>query len=285
MNIKKVGVIGCGVMGGGIVQLCAQSGYQVTVSEVNTELLNNGLAAINSSLTRGIEKGKITQADRDAALARIKGTINLPDLKDCDLVIEAIIEVLDLKKKVFAELDKICPPDTILTSNTSSLSIIDMAAATRRADKVAGMHFFNPVMVMKLLELIRTVATGDETVATIKEFGKSVGKTVVVSKDFPGFLTSRLGIVQGLEAIRMVEGGVGTAEDIDTAMKLGYGLPMGPLELTDLVGLDVRLDVAQYLYEMTKDPKFAPPVLMQKMVVAGWLGRKTGRGFYTYEKK
>ena len=284
MEIKKVAVVGCGLMGSGITQVCAQSGYQVVVSEINDELLNKGIASISSFLTKGVERGKVSQQEKDSALARIKGTTNIRDFSDCDLIIEAIIEDMDLKKKMFAELDKICPRHTILASNTSCLSVIDMAAATTRPDKVLGMHFFNPAQIMRLLEIVKTVATSDETLETIKDFGKSLEKTTIISKDTPGFLTSRLGTVQGLEAIRMLEAGVGTAEDIDTALKLGYNHPMGPLALGDLVGLDTRLNVANAMYEATKDPKFAPPVLLQKMVAAGWLGRKTGKGFYEYKE-
>ncbi len=283
MKINKVGIVGCGVMGSGIAQVCAQSGYQVVVSEINDELLKKGLASIDTFLTKGIARGKVTQQEKDATLSRIKGTTNIKDFSDCDLVVEAVIEIMDVKRKVFAELDKVCSKSTILASNTSCLSIIDIAAATTRVDQVLGIHFFNPVPLMRLIELIRTIVTSDETVETVREFSKSLGKTVAVTKDTPGFLTSRLGIVQGYEAIRMLEAGVGTAEDIDTAMKLGYNHPMGPLELTALVGLDVRLDVGKALYEVTKDPKFAPPVLLQKMVAAGWLGRKTGKGFYEYK--
>jgi len=283
MKIKKVGVIGCGLMGSGITQVCAQSGYQVVVSEINDELLNKGIASISSFLTKGVERGKVSQQEKDSTLARIKDITNIKDFSGCDLIIEAIIEDMDLKKKMFAELDKICPRHTILASNTSCLSIIDMAAVTTRLDKVLGMHFFNPVPIMKGLEIVKTIATSDETLETIKDFGKSLGKTTWVSKDTPGFLTSRLGTTQRLEAIRMLEAGIGTAEDIDTAMKLGYNLPMGPLELGDFVGLDTSLNVANAMYEATKDPKFAPPILLQKMVAAGWLGRKTGKGFYEYK--
>ncbi len=255
----------------------------MVVSEINDELLNKGIASISSFLTKGVERGKVSQQEKDSTLARIKGTTNTRDFSDCDLIIEAAIENMDLKKKMFAELDKICPRHTILASNTSCLSVIDIAAVTTRLDKVLGMHFFNPVPIMRGLEIIKTIATSDETLETIKDFGKSLGKTTWVSKDTPGFLTSRLGTVQRLEAIRVLEAGIGTAEDIDTAMKLGYNLPMGPLELGDFVGLDTALFIANAMYEATKDPKFAPPTLLQKMVAAGWLGRKTGKGFYEYK--
>ena len=284
MEIKKVGVVGCGIMGSGIAQVCAQSGYQVVASEINNELLNKGLASINSFLTKGIERGKITQQQKDSTLARIKGTTTTKDFSDCDLVVEAATEDMDLKKKIFAEVDKICPKHAILATNTSCLSVIDIAAETTRLDKVLGMHFSNPVPIMRGLEIIKTIATSDEAIETAKEFGKSLGKIVWVSQDTPGFLTSRLGVVQGFEAIRMLEAGIATAEDIDTALKLTYNLPMGPLELTDLIGLDTRLHIAEAMYEVTKDPKFAPPTLLQKMVAARWLGRKTGKGFYDYNK-
>ena len=283
MEIGKVGVVGCGIMGSGITQVCAQSGYQVIVSEVNDELLNKGIASIDSFLTKSIERGKLSQPEKDSTLARIKGTTSTKDFSDCDLVIEAVVEDMDLKKKVFAELDKICPRQSILASNTSCLSIIDIAAATTRLDKVLGMHFFNPVPLMRLLEIVKTIATSNETLETIKDFGKSLGKTPIVANDAPGFTTTRLSIAQRLEAIRMVEAGVGTAEDIDTAMRLGYNFPMGPLELGDVVGLDTTLSIASAMYEVTRDPKFAPPVLLQKMVAAGWMGRKTGKGFYEYK--
>ena len=283
MEIKKVGVVGCGIMGSGITQVCAQSGYRVVVSEVNDELLNKGLSSISSFLTKSVERGKVSQQDKNSTLARIKSTTTTKDFSDCDLVIEAATENIELKKKIFPELDKTCPKHAILATNTSCLSVIDMAAVTTRQDKVLGMHFFNPVQIMRLLEIVKTIATSDETIETIKDFGKSVGKTVVLAKDAPGFITSRLGAAQTFEAIRMLETGVGTAEDIDTAMKLGYNFPMGPLELADLVGLDTDLFIANAMYEATKDPKFAPPILLQKMVATGWLGRKTGKGFYEYK--
>ncbi|MEE8618792.1 MAG: 3-hydroxybutyryl-CoA dehydrogenase [Dehalococcoidales bacterium] len=282
MEIKKVGVVGGGIMGGGIAQISAQAGYQVVISEINDELLNKGLAGINSILTRSVDKGRISQEDKDAALARIKGTINTKDFSDCDLVIEAIIENMDLKKKVFAELDKVCPKHTILATNTSCLSVIDMAKATNRPEQVLGMHFFNPVPVMRLLELVKTILTSDETLETARKFGESIGKTVSVSPDIPAFVVDQLANPFLLDAIRMVENGVATAEDIDTGIRLGLNHPMGPLALADLVGLDTILFIANALYDELKDPKFAPPTLLKKMVAAGWLGRKTGKGFYEY---
>ena len=282
MEIKKVGVVGGGIMGGGIAQVSAQAGYQVLISEINDELLNKGLAGINSILTRSVDKGRISQEDKDAALARIKGTINTKDFSDCDLVIEAIIENMDLKKKVFAELDKVCPKHTILATNTSCLSVIDMAKATNKPEQVLGMHFFNPVPVMRLLELVKTILTSDETLETARKFGESIGKTVSVSPDIPAFVVDQLANPFLLDAIRMVENGVATAEDIDTGIRLGLNHPMGPLALADLVGLDTILFIANALYDELKDPKFAPPTLLKKMVAAGWLGRKTGKGFYEY---
>ncbi len=282
MEIKKVGVVGGGIMGGGIAQVTAQAGYQVVMSEINDELLNKGLAGINSILTRSVDKGRISQEDKDATMARIKGTTNTKDFSDCDLVIEAIIENMDLKKKVFAELDKICPKHAILATNTSCLSVIDMAKATNRPEQVLGMHFFNPVPVMRLLELVKTILTSDETLETARKFGESIGKTVSVSPDIPAFVVDQLANPFLLDAIRMVENGVATAEDIDTGIRLGLNHPMGPLALADLVGLDTILFIANALYDELKDPKFAPPTLLKKMVAAGWLGRKTGKGFYEY---
>lgn len=284
MEIKKVGVVGCGQMGGGIAQVTAQAGYNVVVTEVNEALLNKGLAAINGQLARSVEKQRITQQEKDAIMGRIKGTTTVNDFADCDLAIEAIIENLDLKKKVFAEMDKVCPKHAILASNTSSLSIMDMAVATKRPEKVMGLHFFNPVPVMKLIEVVRTIATSDETLETGKNFGKSVGKTIVVAKDAPGFIVNRLMVPQLLNAIRMYESGVATREDIDTGMNLGLNHPMGPLTLADLVGLDTLHFIAQGIYEEFKDPQYISPILLVKMVKAGWLGRKTGKGFYDYNK-
>jgi 3-hydroxybutyryl-CoA dehydrogenase len=283
MEIKKVGVVGCGTMGAGIAQLCAQSGYQVVVSEINDVLLNKGLASIDKVLARSVEKGKLSQQDKGATLGRIKGTTNTKDFSDCDLMIEVAIENLELKKKIFAELDKICPKDAILATNTSCLSIIDMAVVTKRPDKVLGLHFFNPAPVMKLLEIVKTIATSDETVELSKKFGKSVGKTTVIAPDKPGFIVNRVWIPYLLHAIRLYEEGVASREDIDNAISLGLNYPMGPLTLADMVGLDIVKFVADALYEQLKDPRYIVPTLVEKMVAAGWLGRKTGKGFYDYK--
>jgi len=284
MTIKKVGVVGCGQMGGGIAQVCAQSGYAVVVSEVNSELLKKGLAVIDGSLTRSVQKEKITPADREAALSRIKGTVTIEDFGDCDLVIEAATEDLDLKKRVFAQLDRVCPGDAILTTNTSCLSIGDMAAATRRPEKVMGLHFMNPVPLMKLLEVVRAAATSEATMEIGKSFGRSLGKTIVIAQDAPGFIVNRLMVPQILIAIRMLEKGMATKEDIDTSLTLGLNHPMGPLALADLVGLDTIQYIAKSIYQRLRDIRYAAPALLKKMVREGCLGRKTGRGFYDYKK-
>lgn len=284
MEIKRVGVVGCGAMGSGITQVCAQSGYQVVVSEINDELLNKGLTVISNFLAKSVAKGKLSQQDKDATLARIKGTTNTDDFSDCDLIIEVAVENMGLKKKVFTELDKICPKHTILATNTSCLSIIDIAMATSRPDKVVGVHFFNPVPLMQLLEIVRTIATSDETLETAQDFGRSLGKSIVTAQDMPGFIVNRLITPFLLDAIRMLEAGVATREDIDTAIKLGLNHPMGPLALSDLIGLDVVLFIANAIYEEFKDQRFAAPPLLKKMVTADWLGRKTGKGFYEYNK-
>jgi len=283
MEIKKVGVVGCGTMGSGITQVCAQSGYQVVVSEINDELLKKGLASIEKFMTTAVEKGKLSQQDKDSTVARIKSTINTKDFSDCDLVIEAAIENMELKKKMFAELDKICPKQTILATNTSCLSIIDMAMETSRPDKVLGLHFMNPVPLMRLLEIVKTIATSEETLETGKTFGASLGKTIVLAIDTPGFIVNRLLMPFLIDATRMLEAGIATREDIDTAINLGLGHPMGPLTLMDLIGLDTTLFVCDAIYEEFRDPKYAAPPLMRKMVTAGWLGRKTGKGFYEYK--
>jgi 3-hydroxybutyryl-CoA dehydrogenase len=270
-------------MGGGIAQVCAQSGYRVVVSEVNEELLNKGLAAINSRLTRDVDKERITTQDKEATVSRLKGTTGMKDFSSCDLVIEAAVENLDLKKKIFAELESVCPEHAILATNTSCLSIIEMAMATSRPGKVTGMHFFNPPPIMKLLEVGKTVATNEETLETVCEFGKSLGKTVIIAPDSPGFIVNRLMVPQVMHAIRMFEAGVASREDIDNGMMLGLNHPIGPLALADLVGLDTFYYIANAMYDEFKDPQFAPPILLEKMVSAGWLGRKSGKGFYDYK--
>jgi 3-hydroxybutyryl-CoA dehydrogenase len=283
MEIKKVGVVGCGAMGAGIAQVCAQSGYQVVVSEINDELLKKGLAFIEKTLAKSVEKGKLSHEDKDAITSRLKGTTSTKDFSDCDLMIEAAIENLDLKKKIFAELDGICPKHAILATNTSCLSIIEMAMATKRPDKVLGLHFFNPAPIMKLLEIVKTIATSDEVLKASQKFGESLGKTNVIAQDAPGFIVNRLWLPFLLHCIKLYEDGVASREDIDNAIQLGLGYPMGPLTLADMVGIDVVKFVSDALYEQLKDPRYVVPTLVDKMVAAGWLGRKTGKGFYDYK--
>ena len=284
MEIKNVGVVGCGIMGAGIAQTCSQYKYNVVVSEVNADLLNKGIKSIDSILSSRVAKGKMAQAEKDGILGRIKGTTDMRDFSQCDFVIEAAVEDLNIKKGIFAQLDKTCPPHAILASNTSVLSVTDMAAATNRKDKVLGMHFSNPVPVMRIMEMIKTIGTSEETIATAKSFSESIGKTVVITKDLPGFISNRISTSFLLNGIRLVEAGIATAEDIDTVFKLGAGHPMGPLETLDLIGIDTVLKGATALYDELRDPQYLPPQLMKKMVAMGWLGRKTGKGFYTYPK-
>ena len=283
MEIKKVGVIGCGQMGGGIVQTCAQAGFDVRVTEVNEVFLEKGMNVIKSNLSRNVEKGRMTKDEMEGVLSRIHGTTKLADFSDRDLVVEAVIENMEMKKKLFADLDKICPPNAILATNTSCLSIIDMAMMTKRADKVLGIHFFNPVPVMKLVEVVKTIATSPETVAAGKQFGEKCGKKVVITQDSPGFIVNRLMIPFILNAIRMMDSGIATKEDIDAGINLGLNHPIGPLALADLIGLDTVYFIANAMYAELKDPQFASPTLLGKMVTAGWLGRKTGKGFYEYK--
>ncbi len=282
MEIKTVGIVGCGVMGSGIVQVCAERNYQVIVSESSEELLSRGINLIHDSLVRSVDKGKISKDDKDTIVRRIQSTLNLEDFSKCDIVIEAIVENLELKKRIFADMDRICPSHTILCSNTSCIPIMKMASETARMDKVVGTHFFNPAHIMKLLELIRTIATSDETVIDVTEFGESLGKTVVQVKDMPGFIVTRLLVSQQLEAVRLLQEGVATVEGIDEAQRLGANLPMGPFQVMDLIGLDTVLNVANTMYQETKSSIWAAPPLLAQMVEAGYLGHKVKQGFYKY---
>jgi len=283
MEIKVLGVLGCGQMGSGIVQVFAQSGYEVVAVDSNEKMLEMGLKGIDKRLTSRVEKGKLSQSEKGTILARIQKSTRLEDLKGCDLVEEAVPEHLELKKKIFAQLDEICKKETIFGTNTSGLSVTDMAAATKRPDKLLGMHFHNPAPVMQLLELVRTIMTSEETIDSVKRWGSTLGKTVVVAPDVGGFIVTRLFTPFLLGAVRMLEAGIASRDEIDLSMKLAVNHPMGPLEVVDFIGLDTELSVAETLYEETKDPKYAPPLLLRKMVTAGWLGRKTGKGFYEYK--
>jgi 3-hydroxybutyryl-CoA dehydrogenase len=281
-TLTHVGVIGAGTMGHGIAQVSAQAGYDVFLYDVTLEAAKAGVEKIKKNLDVGVEKKKVEAKDRDAAMARLTATASLSDVRICGLVVEAIPEKMELKKKLFAELSSLCAETALLATNTSSLSVTEIAAAAKSPERVVGMHFFNPVHIMKLLELVRAHQTSDETIARARAYGEKIGKQMIVINDSPGFATTRLGLVIGLEAIRMVEEGVGSPEDIDRAMELGYGYPMGPLKLGDLVGLDVRLNIAEYLYQELGSPAFRPPQLLKKMVRAGRLGKKSGQGFYKY---
>ncbi len=282
MDSNFVGILGAGTMGHGIAQVFAQAGFRTALYDVTQELAERGVVRVGDTLQTGVDKGKVTAAAREAALSRLSATSQLEALSECALVIEAIPEKLELKQQVFGKLSAICAPEALLASNTSSLSLTEIAAAARHPERVVGMHFFNPVHLMKLLELVRAFQTSDATVALARGFAERIGKQVVEVKDHPGFASTRLGIALGMEAIRMVEEGVASAADIDRAMELGYGHPMGPLKLTDLVGLDVRLAIAEYLHAELGSPTFRPPQLLKKMVRAGKLGRKSGQGFYKY---
>ena len=283
-TIQRVGVVGCGLMGAGIAEVCAKAGYPVVVREANGGLLTAGLSRISNSMERAVARGKLAGVERDAAWARITGVIEMAALAECDLVVEAVPENLELKRQVFADLDAVAPAHAILASNTSSLAVTDMAAATRRPDKVLGLHFMQPVPVMPLLEMVRTFLTSEETYQSAKAFGESLGKTIVVSKDTPGFIVNLLLIPYLLQAVESLERGVATKEDFDTAIRLGLNHPMGPFTLLDFVGLDTTLFVADSVFEETKDPRFAAPPLLRRMVSAGYLGRKSGKGFYDYGK-
>lgn len=282
MPFSRIGVVGCGLMGSGIAEVVARAGYPVVVREVSEDLLRRGFERIDRSMARAVERGKISAGERDAARARIRGTTDLAELAACDLVIEAIIEQMEAKKQLFRELDQICPPQTVFASNTSSLSITEMASVTRRPERFLGLHFFNPVPVMKPVEMVRGLLTSEETLAEARAFCETLGKTVVACKDYPGFIVNLLLVPFLLDAVRALELGLATKEDIDTAVRLGLNHPMGPLTLLDFVGIDTTYYIAEAMYQEFKDPRYAAPPLLRKMVLAGHHGRKTGRGFYEY---
>jgi len=283
MTIRRVGVVGCGLMGSGVAQTCAQSGYETIVREVNQELLDKGMARILGAWNMLASKGKLTQGQVDESRARLHGTLDLADFAHCDLVIEAVIENMEEKLRLFPALDRIVKPGGLILTNTSSLNVTQMGAVTTRPDKVCGLHFFNPAPVMKLVEVVRTISTSEETIETVKQFAISLGKTPVLAKDTAGFIVNFLLIPYLVAAIRMLENGMATREDIDNAMKLGCGYPMGPFTLLDYVGLDTTLWAAEAIYEEYKDPLYAPPPLLRRMVQSGMYGKKSGRGFYEYQ--
>jgi 3-hydroxybutyryl-CoA dehydrogenase len=282
MDIKTVGVLGCGLMGSGIAQVCAAAGYKTIVREVDQAVLDKGLGRTKKFLDGGVEKGKVTPEERDKTLGNLTGTTRIEDFKGCDLVIEAIVENIDEKAKTFAAVEAVVGEHTILCSNTSSLCITELAATTKRPDRFAGLHFFNPVPIMKLVEVIRGLATTDETYQAVFAFAQSLGKEPITAPDRPGFIVNRLLVPYLLDAIREYESGLGTLEDIDKGMKLGTGHPMGPFTLLDYVGLDTTYYIANIMFEEYREPRFAPPPLLKRMVLAGRLGKKSGRGFYEY---
>jgi 3-hydroxybutyryl-CoA dehydrogenase len=286
MDITKVGVLGCGLMGSGIAQVSAMAGFDVIVLEVEQKFLDKGFAGIEKSLAklaeRPVEKGGITAQQKDAARARLKGTTNMQDLADCDIIVEAVIENVAEKKKIYSALDAIAKKDCIFASNTSSISITELLTSTKRPERFIGLHFFNPVPLMKLVEVVRTIATADDVYETAYEFGKKLGKVPVRTSDKTGFMVNRLLVPYLLDAIRAYEEGVGSIEDIDNAMKLGCGYPMGPFTLLDFVGLDTTYYITHVMYDEFKERRFASPPLLKRLVMAGWYGRKSGRGFYDY---
>lgn len=285
MEIEKIGVLGAGTMGSGIALVAAQAGFQVVMRDVENRFVEGGLEAINRFLTRSVEKQKISQDEKKTILGRIKGTVLIEEMGAADFVIEAVLEDLDLKKRVFSELDRLCRPEVIFTSNTSSMSITEIAAATGRPQRVAGMHFFNPAPLMKLVEVIRGFHTGDETIETVTALTRKMGKEPVqVRKDSPGFIVNRVLMAHVIEAIRLVEEGVASMEDVDRAVKLGLNYPMGPFELMDLTGIDIVSHVTEYFFrELNRETKWVAPQLMKTMIRANRLGRKTKAGWYEYE--
>jgi 3-hydroxybutyryl-CoA dehydrogenase len=285
LSIKTIAVLGAGAMGGGIAQVAAQAGFNVVLSDVDIKFVNNAIERMNAFLKKSIEKGKLTPEQKDQIMGRIKGTSDIKDFSDADLVIEAIIENLDAKKNAFKELDNICKPETIIATNTSSMSITVLANETQRPAQVVGMHFFNPPPLMRLVEIIRGFYTSDDTVKTVSETAKSMGKTTIeVKKDYPGFVVNRLMLVQYLEAIKLVEEGVATPQEVDIALKLGLNHPMGQFELQDFGGIDIGYHVLNYLYDEHKEDRWNPPQSLKSLIRAGRLGRKSGAGWYDYNK-
>jgi 3-hydroxybutyryl-CoA dehydrogenase len=282
MTIKTVGVVGCGLMGSGIAQVSAEAGYRVVVREVNDSLVKKGIGRIDAFLAKGVERGKVSPERRAEVMSRLEGTTAFEALAACDIVIEAAVENLEAKADAYRALDAVCPPQTIFASNTSSLSITEMAAMTKRPARFVGLHFFNPVPLMKLVEVIRALTTSDDTYRTAFAFAQSLGKEPITAPDRPGFIVNRLLVPYLLDAIRAYENGLGTLEDIDTGMKLGCGYPMGPFTLLDFVGLDTTYYIANIMFEEFREPAYAPPPLLKRMVLAGRLGRKSGEGFYKY---
>jgi 3-hydroxybutyryl-CoA dehydrogenase len=282
MAIRVVGILGCGLMGSGIAQVCAAAGYKTIVREVDQGFLDKGFTRIRKFLDDGVAKAKVTAAARDATLANLSGATTFDALAECDIVVEAIVENLEEKRRTYAALEPLLGAHTILASNTSSLCITELAAATKRPDRFAGLHFFNPVPLMKLVEVIRALTTSADTYQAVFGFAQSLGKEPITAPDRPGFIVNRLLVPYLLDAIRAYENGLGTLEDIDKGMKLGCGYPMGPFTLLDLVGLDTAMYVAEVMFDEFREPRFAPPALLKRMVLAGHLGRKSGRGFYSY---
>ncbi|MFI5280776.1 MAG: 3-hydroxyacyl-CoA dehydrogenase family protein [Gemmatimonadales bacterium] len=281
-DITNVGVLGCGLMGSGIAQTAAAAGFTTVVREVSDALLEKGKGRITASLNKAVEKGKLDAAGRDATLGRLRFTTKVADLKDCDIVVEAVVEDLELKRAIWKELDALCPARTIFATNTSSLTVIEQATATGRADKFVGLHFFNPVPLMKLVEVVRTVTTSDETFQRAFAFGAKLGKEPIAAKDNSGFVVNLLLVPYLLDAIRQLEHGVATVPDMDKAMQLGCGYPMGPFVLLDFVGLDTTYKIAEIMFAEYREQRYAPPPLLKRMVIAGWHGKKSGKGFYDY---
>lgn len=282
MEIKKVGVIGLGIMGSGIAQVTAEAGYETLGQEINSDYLSKGMNSIEGFLERGIAKGKYEKSYKDGVMKNLQGTTDLNDLKDCDLIIEAVSENNDLKKELFKKLDGLCSKKTIFATNTSSFSVSDLASCTSRPEKFVGLHFFNPVQVMKLVEIVQSIAVDQENIAAVTDYVRAIKKEPILAKDYPGFIVNILLTPYFVEAVRLWEQGIAGIEDIDKAMKLGTGYPMGPFTLLDMAGLDTMVNAFNHTYSVYKDKKYAPPIIMEKMVQLGYLGRKSGKGFYDY---